>query len=285
MNNPITLQTFPTAGYIRVREHYRQMDKKIENFTKYGISANCLFDPNIEFNKISKELLSRLRDNYYDIVKTIDNTDELWTDEELEIIGNHKNAEFKVSFRACISDGENLGSDLLNDIDIIIGKNSIMELKNMVYQKRFLNPLFRERYIEIDHELCFVLMPFTEEWSNRIWRRHIQPTIESLGLKCRRADDFFLPNVVVDDIFKKVNSALILIADLTGNNPNVFYELGIAHALGRPVILLSQDEHKSPFNIAHWRQIKYSDNTDGCEKLESELKLAISHFLNELEIP
>jgi nucleoside 2-deoxyribosyltransferase len=144
-----------------------------------------------------------------------------------------------------------------------------------------LNPVFRGRDFRVDPRSCFVLMPFKEPWSERIWRHHIKPTVESLDLSCKRADDILSTNVIIEDIWEAINQSNIIIADLTGKNPNVFYELGIAHVVGVPTILLSQDNEIQTFDTAQWRQIRYEDNSVGCELLEKLLKETIITMQNK----
>ena len=60
----------------------------------------------------------------------------------------------------------------------------------------------------------------------------------------------------------------VVVCDLTGRNANVFYETGIAHALGREVVLITQSEHDIPFDLAHHRYVKYLGNAEGARKPE-----------------
>ncbi len=85
-----------------------------------------------------------------------------------------------------------------------------------------------------------------------------KPAIEKAGLKAVRADtDIFGTGKIIDQIWRGINEAKVLVAELTGRNPNVFYELGLAHALGRPVVLVSADENDVPFDLRHIRVIYY----------------------------
>jgi len=133
---------------------------------------------------------------------------------------------------------------------------------------------FHNRPLSVTPNLAFVLMPFTLDWSDRIWRKHIRPAVAQLpvdpALICLRADDLFGQDVMVD-IYESIVKAAVVIADITGRNVNVFYELGIAHSLGKRVILLTQDIADAPFDLLRFRHIAYSDNSEGCERLEQEL--------------
>lgn len=125
---------------------------------------------------------------------------------------------------------------------------------------------------------CFVLMPFCKKWSDRIWKKHIKPIVEKYGMICLRADDLYGPNVM-EDVAKGIIESRIIIADITGRNPNVFYELGVSHSIGKDVIILTQKESDIPFDIKGHRCIVYEDNTDGYEVLEKELPKHIDQYL------
>jgi hypothetical protein len=102
----------------------------------------------------------------------------------------------------------------------------------------------------------FVLMPFRDEHL-ALYERAIKPTLEELGCTVEHAKDVNTVERIVDSIFSQIQRAHFLVADTTGRNPNVFYELGYAHALGKKVILLVQDTHDIPFDVAGLRHIAY----------------------------
>ena len=136
-----------------------------------------------------------------------------------------------------------------------------------------LNPIFRGRDFLIEDDLCFVLIPFREPFL-RLYSKHIKPTLESLGLRVLKADDLFTPTVIVEDIWEFINRARMIVADVTGRNPNVFYELGIAHTVGKDVIVLTQNEGDVPFDVGHLRHFTYVDNETGWGDLKQKLESA-----------
>lgn len=142
------------------------------------------------------------------------------------------------------------------------------------------DPVFGERNVKVQDDLVFVLMPFTEDWSERIWSRVLRPTIETLGLRAQRADDLF-GHDVMEDIWGGILSARVVVADITARNANVFYELGIAHTLGKDVVLLTQDTADIPFDLNRFRHVIYADNLDGYDVLKGGLRGTISHLLRE----
>jgi hypothetical protein len=119
-------------------------------------------------------------------------------------------------------------------------------------------------------DLCFVLMPFLQEF-DEVWQDTIRPTVQQLGLQCYRADNIYGPGVVVHDIWENIASSKLLIADLTGKNPNVFYELGLAHAIEKNVILISRTLDDVPFDLRHHRVVVYSVSGRGLAKLRTDL--------------
>lgn len=80
-----------------------------------------------------------------------------------------------------------------------------------------------------------------------------------------------------------IETSHILIADITTRNPNVFYELGIAHALGQKVILMTQNKDDIPFDLLRFRHIIYEDNSDGYEVLRAGLEGALTEALKPEE--
>src|SRR5688572_22265576 len=74
----------------------------------------------------------------------------------------------------------------------------------------------------------FVLMPLAKEF-DPIYEDHILPVVQKFTTKCKRADNFFTQRVIIEEIWTAIYRSKICIADCTGRNPNVFYELGIAH--------------------------------------------------------
>ena len=116
----------------------------------------------------------------------------------------------------------------------------------------------------------FTLMPFAAELK-AVYEDHIKLVTAGLGLTAARADDFFAANSIISDVWNAINQARILIAECTGRNPNVFYELGIAHTLGKPVVLIAQSADDIPFDIRHIRTILYNLTPQGMRDFESAL--------------
>ena len=100
-------------------------------------------------------------------------------------------------------------------------------------------------------------MPFGGQFDDT-YKNILSPAIEAAGYKPLRGDDFYHARPVIDDIFSGIRSASVLIADASGRNPNVNYEIGAAHALNKPVIIIYQNEDDIPFNFRGIRAHKYN---------------------------
>jgi hypothetical protein len=118
---------------------------------------------------------------------------------------------------------------------------------------------FLESRAEVEPGLCFVLMPFEDKF-NRIWQM-IRTTAEGdpFYLQCLRADQISRPGYIMEDVLQYIATASTIIAELTDKNPNVFYELGIAHThkASSSVFLLSQSIDFVPFDLRHLRCLIY----------------------------
>ncbi len=106
-------------------------------------------------------------------------------------------------------------------------------------------------------DTCFVMQPFASPLGD-YYEKVYKPAIEKAGLKPVRADaDIFATGKIIDQVWRGINAAKVLVAELTSRNPNVFYELGLAHALRKPVVLISSNEDDVPFDVRHIRVIYY----------------------------
>lgn len=107
-------------------------------------------------------------------------------------------------------------------------------------------------------DTCFVMQPFAVPLGD-YYEKLYKPAIEKAGLHPVRADaDIFGAGKIIDQVWRGISSAKVLVAELTSRNPNVFYELGLAHALEKPVVLISSNEADVPFDLQHIRVIYYN---------------------------
>lgn len=113
-----------------------------------------------------------------------------------------------------------------------------------------------------DRLYVFIAMPFEEPWSGAV-RALIEQACErahdsGLRLRWERADEIDKPGRITEQIVDAVSAADVVIADITGANANVIYEIAYAEANGVPVVALNQDPSKSPFDLKDLRQIAYT---------------------------
>jgi len=130
------------------------------------------------------------------------------------------------------------------------------------------------------HGTCFVMMPFKDPFGV-YYDAIFKPSIIKANLDPIRADDLFRPSVIVSDLWKMIQKAKVLLAELTTKNANVFYELGLAHAIGKPVILVAETMDDVPFDLQQLRILTYNKNDPAWgEKLSDGIINAITETLN-----
>ena len=122
---------------------------------------------------------------------------------------------------------------------------------------------------------CFVIQPFDPKFDKR-YRDVYKPALKQAGLDAYRVDQDPSTERLIDSIEEKIRNATICLADITTDNPNVWYELGYAFAVGRSVVLVCSTERKDklPFDIQHRTVIKYTpDSTSDFSTLRDEISV------------
>lgn len=141
-------------------------------------------------------------------------------------------------------------------------------------------PLFSGLQPQYDRNCVFVLMPFKDERNlQAVYADHIKAPLEERGFQVGRADNVYEVGDLMQQIWSNINRAAVIIADMTDKNPNVFYEVGVCHALGKSVILLSQDIDDVPFDLRSLRVIVYDYTPRGTRELEKRLMQTIDNVL------
>lgn len=156
--------------------------------------------------------------------------------------------------------------EFFQDIQTYMGSHEatrIRELRPEAFEPLEIDTLlksFKEKdsasLLASSSSLCFVIMSFSPEYES-VYRQLIKPAAEPFGLKVLRADDIYSPGVITEQIRAAIHQSVICIADVTGKNPNVLYEVGIAHTLGKPTILLTQSVEQIPFDLRAFRVVIY----------------------------
>ena len=127
---------------------------------------------------------------------------------------------------------------------------------------------------------AFVVMQFSDEYK-AIYEDVIKTICIEKGYDVIRGDESYDTGMIISDIVKRIEESSLIIADITPDNPNVFYEVGYAHALKKPTILLSdRTREKLPFDVSGFRTIFYDNKIGGKKIIEDTLR----KFLDELNI-
>lgn len=121
----------------------------------------------------------------------------------------------------------------------------------------------------VNEKLVSVMIPFKKEFDEPF--EQIKKACKELGLECLKASDIWQNSTFIQDIFELIFTSKIVVADFTGKNPNVFYEVGIAHTLGKTVIPISQAMADVPADLGHHKVLTYLPNTQGYNELQMQL--------------
>lgn len=160
--------------------------------------------------------------------------------------------EFKAIFLEDLADAQ-----LIEDID---GKKRILDVARDADDGGAPEETLKKisKGVRIEHgDTCFVMMPFLDPIGG-YYKSIYESAISKSGLRPVRADDdIFATGKIIDQVWSGITAAKVLVAELTGRNPNVFYELGLAHALNKPVVLVSSNQADVPFDLQHIRVIYY----------------------------
>lgn len=117
----------------------------------------------------------------------------------------------------------------------------------------------------------FVIMQFTPPY-NELYTDVIVPVCKGLDLISVRADETYGPGLIIADIARQIIEAKVVIADITPPNPNVYYEVGYAHALNKPTILVAEKPTQLPFDVSAFRVLFYENTIGGKAKVEAGLR-------------
>jgi hypothetical protein len=132
---------------------------------------------------------------------------------------------------------------------------------------------------------AFVLMPFDVAFDD-VYKLGIKDTAEKLGIRAERVDEqIFHKENILERIYGQIDAADLIIADLTGRNPNVFYETGYAHAKGKLCLLLTSRADDIPFDLKHHRHLIYGDSIQNLRQaLEKDLDWLKSEINNRRSV-
>jgi hypothetical protein len=136
--------------------------------------------------------------------------------------------------------------------------------------------VFQVPEVELARDLVAVMMPFSADFKGVF--ESISHASAACGFRCIRADSIWQESVIVQEIFNLIFQAQVVVVDFTGRNPNVMYETGIAHTLGKHVVPISQSLDDVPFDMRHHRVLRYLLNSEGLSGLTNGLATKLRQF-------
>jgi hypothetical protein len=148
-----------------------------------------------------------------------------------------------------------------------------------VQQITFTPSVFKIPKKPTNSKLISVMMPFSPAYRGTY--EAIKKVADYMELECLRADDIWENSTFIQDIFDLIFCSRIVIVDFSERNPNVMYETGIAHTLGKVVIPITQSLNDIPSDLGHHRALKYLPNDEGYRNLSNELYKRIKTIIEE----
>ncbi len=121
----------------------------------------------------------------------------------------------------------------------------------------------------VNPKLVSFMMPFSGPFTSVY--QDVKAVLEANGYQCQRADDMWVHAHIMTDIIELICTSAVIVCDLSGKNPNVFYEAGIAHTLGKEVVLVTQSHEDVPFDLRPIRYLDYLNNGEGRAKLAGDI--------------
>ncbi|KAA0248971.1 MAG: hypothetical protein EDX89_24385 [Acidobacteria bacterium] len=125
---------------------------------------------------------------------------------------------------------------------------------------------------------AFVVMQYSKPY-NELFSEVLSPVCESEGVDAERADDVAGPGMILTDIARQISDAHFVVAEITPTNPNVYYEVGYAHALNKPTILVAEHGTQLPFDVSPFRTLFYENTIEGKRRIEESFRRFVRAIL------
>lgn len=162
--------------------------------------------------------------------------------------------------------------------DIIFSAEQYLEELSRKKNKMNINPIFKADNLVIDPKMVFCALPFNDD-RLEIFTDIIRPHLESMDLNaCKVNDIVSITGNIMENIWTYINMSRFVIVDISDKNPNVFYELGICHTVGKDTIIICDEEsfkidynEKFPFDISALNTIVYKNKGAGMDQLKQKL--------------
>lgn len=201
-------------------------------------------------------------------------------DSIIRILPNNMQEEYIVLDRGFYPKSGGIPANFQMKVEKKIKNKQLADNKVSITMTMTNNEYFKYREPQTEKPFVFVVMPFNKDIvSNDVYELGIKDAIESFNLKCVRIDEDLESKGFMDKIYSHILDSELVIVDFTGERPNCYYEAGIAHALNKEVIIISQTGDSVPADIKHFNYHTYSkDNISG---LKNRLKSIIDVVLKK----
>lgn len=134
--------------------------------------------------------------------------------------------------------------------------------------------------VAAEQPTAFVVMQFTTPF-NELFEEVIRPMCAELGVRAVRADDTYGPGLIIADVVRQIDDSKLVIAEISPVNANVYYEVGYAHARGKPTILIAdRNVERLPFDVSPFRTLFYDNTIDGKRRVEEGLRRHLAAVLD-----
>lgn len=143
--------------------------------------------------------------------------------------------------------------------------------------------IIRNYKIHSEEPKAFVVMQFSSPF-NELYQDVIKPICDEYKLKVLRADETYGPGLIIADITKEIAESRLVIAEVSPLNSNVYYEVGYAHALNKPTILIAEKSVKLPFDVSPFRTLFYENSIAGKKVLEEGFRKHIQAVLSDRDL-
>ncbi len=133
--------------------------------------------------------------------------------------------------------------------------------------------------VQVDRARVFCVMPYSEKWSDDVWEFCVRLAVDRAHLKPRRGDTTLRTGSLIQNVWNEILGSGCVVADLSAPNPNVYYELGMAHALGRDIFVMVQKGSDLPADIkgAHYLEYHLSNLAEAAQGLQAQLEVWRDH--------
>jgi len=201
---------------------------------------------------------------------------------EHSMTGEHKNLEVNKDYNVEV---EMKGSQITLKVDNIVVLSTNLPYNLPISQvglwcQSYSDIHVKNFTVKREKPKAFVVMQFSSPY-NELYEDVIKKVCDEQDLNVIRGDETYGPGLILADITKQIYESKLIIAEISPVNANVFYEVGFAHALNKPTILIAEKSTKLPFDVSPFRTLFYENSIAGKKKIEEGLRKHITASLSE----